>query len=67
MAPVRERHNFYFVGENVEGEIFCHEPDSPMSQLHAELTAKQILREMGGGHLDVFDSDTDEFIFDVEV
>lgn len=44
MAPVRERHNFYFVGENVEGEIFCHEPDSPMSQLHAELTAKQILR-----------------------
>ena len=67
MAPVRERHNYYFVGENVDDEFFCHELDRPVSQLHAELIAKRMLREMDGGHIDVFDSDTDEFVFDVEV
>lgn len=67
MNPMREKFNFYFVGETVEGEIFSHELDRPMSQLHAELVAKKFLRELGGGHLDVFDSDTDNFIFDVEV
>lgn len=67
MNPVREKFNFYFVGETVEDEIFCHELDRPMSQLHAELIAKKLLRKLGGGHLDAFDSDTDDFIFDVEV
>lgn len=67
MAPVRERHNYYFVGENVSDELFCYELDEPVSQLHAELLAKKMLREMGGGHIDVFDNDTDKFMFDVEV
>ena len=67
MAPVRKKYNLYFVGENVDDEFFCHELDRPVSQLHAEFLAKRLLREMGGGHIDVFDSDTDEFIFDVEV
>lgn len=67
MAPVRERHNYYFVGENVNDEFFCHEVDRPVSRLHAEFLAKKLLREMDGGHIDVFDSDTDEFVFDVEV
>ena len=67
MAPVRERHNYYFVGETINDEFFCHELDRPVSRLHAEFLAKKMLREMDGGHIDVFDSDTDEFIFDVEV
>lgn len=67
MAPVREKYNLYFVGETVEDEFFCHELDKPMSRLHAEFVAKKMLREMGGGHIDVFDSETDDFLFDVEV
>lgn len=67
MAPVREKHNLYFVGETIEDEVFCHELDRPISRLHAEFLAKKMLREMGGGHIDVFDSETDDFLFDVEV
>ncbi|MBO6261183.1 MAG: hypothetical protein J6N95_01075 [Bacilli bacterium] len=67
MTPIREKFNFYFVGETIEDEIFYHEPDHPMSKLHAELAAKKLLRELGGGHLDAFNSDTDEFVFDVEI
>ena len=67
MAPVRKKYNFYFVGETVDDEFFCYEPDKPMSQLHAEFAAKKVLRDFGGGHLDAFDSDTDNFMFDVEV
>lgn len=67
MAPVREKFNFYFIGETIDDELFYHEPDCAMSQLHAEFVAKEKLRKLGGGHVDVFNSDTDEFIFDVEV
>lgn len=67
MAPVREKFNFYFIGETIDDELFYHEPDCTMSQLRAEFVAKEKLRELGGGHVDVFNSDTDEFVFDVEV
>jgi len=67
MAPVREKFNFYFVGETIDDEVFYHELDCAMSQLHAEFVAREKLRELGGGHVDVFNSDTNEFVFDVEV
>lgn len=67
LSSPRKTYSLYFVGETVEGEIVCVEPERPMSQLRAELYAKNILRELGGGHLDAFNNDNDDFLFDVEV
>ena len=38
-----------------------------MTNLYAEFKAKAILRECGGGHIDAWYAETDEFAFDVEV
>lgn len=39
----------------------------PFTLEGAEVWARLILEDLGGGHVDVFYSETDEFAFDVEV
>lgn len=58
---------FYFTGETVDGDIIEFETSKAVTQLYAELLAKKELRELGGGHIDAWFSETDEFAFDVEV
>jgi len=58
---------FYFTGETIDGDIIEFDTPNAITQLHAELLAKKKLRELGGGHIDVFFSETDEFAFDVEI
>lgn len=60
------RSYFYFTGETVEGEILEFETETPVTRAEAELKAKEVLREVGGGHIDVWYSETDEYAFDVE-
>lgn len=65
--PDRILSYFDFTGESVGGEYLEFSFDKPMTQLHAEFAAKDMLREFGGGHLDAWFAETGEFAFDVEV
>ena len=58
---------FYFTGEDIDGNTFFYETEKAITLLHAELEAKKLLREVGGGHIDMWYSETDEFAGDVEV
>lgn len=58
---------FDVTGETVDGEIIELSWANPMTQLHAEFAAKELLRDLGGGHLDVWFAETGEFAFDVEI
>lgn len=58
---------FYFTGETIDGDLIQFDTEKAITSLHAELLAKKALRELGGGHIDVWYSETDEFAFDVEV
>lgn len=58
---------YYFTGETVDGEFVDADPDRPMTKKEAEKYAQQILEDLGGGHLDAWYSETDEFAFDVEI
>lgn len=58
---------FYFTGEDVDGNLIEISWGKPMTNLYAEFKAKEILRECGGGHIDAWYAETDEFAFDVEV
>lgn len=63
----RVRSYFYFTGESIDGDIIAFDTPNAITQLHAEFIAKKALREVGGGHIDIYFSETDEFAFDVEV
>lgn len=66
--PAREiKSYFYFTGEDIDGNTLFHETEKPITLLHAEFEAKKLLREVGGGHIDMWYSETDEFAGDVEV
>lgn len=58
---------FYLVGETIEDEHVYAETALPFTLEGAEVWARLILEDLGGGHVDVFYSETDEFAFDVEV
>lgn len=58
---------FYLVGETIEDEHVYSETALPFTLEGAEVWARLILEDLGGGHVDVFYSETDEFAFDVEV
>lgn len=58
---------FYFTGEDVDGNLIEISWGEPMTNLCAEFKTKAILRECGGGHIDAWYAETDEFAFDVEV
>lgn len=58
---------FYFTGEDVDGNLIEISWGEPMTNLCAEFKAKAILRECGGGHIDAWYAETDEFAFNVEV
>lgn len=58
---------FYFTGEDVDDNLIEISWGEPMTNLCAEFKAKAILRECGGGHIDAWYAETDEFAFDVEV
>jgi hypothetical protein len=58
---------FYFTGETIDGDEIYFETETAVSQLFAEFFAKEELRDLGGGHIDAWFSETGEFAFDVEV
>lgn len=58
---------FYFTGEDIDSNLIEISWGKPMTNLCAEFKAKAILRECGGGHIDAWYAETDEFAFDVEV
>lgn len=58
---------FDFTGEDINGNSIEISWGEPMTDLYAEFKAKAILRECGGGHIDAWYAETDEFAFDVEV
>jgi len=58
---------YYFTGETVDGEFVDADPDRAMTKREAKKYARQILKDLDGGHLDAFYSETDQFAFDVEV
>lgn len=58
---------FYFTGENIDGDILDVSLAYPMTTQQAKIEAEKELKENGGGHIDVWYSETDEFAFDVEV
>ena len=64
---IRVKSYFYFTGETIDGDEIFFETEEPVSQLYAEFLANKELRDLGGGHIDAFLSETDEFVFDVEV
>lgn len=63
----RVKSYFYFTGETIDGDEIYFETDEAVSQLYAEFLAKKELRDLGGGHIDAWFSETDEFAFGVEV
>lgn len=58
---------FYFTGETVDGDLLELETSKAITEKVAKAMAITELEEWGGGHLDAFFSETDEFAFDVEV
>lgn len=58
---------FDMTGETIEGEIIEVSFDKPMTLLRAEFEAKKLLRELGGGHLDIWYAETGEFAIDIEI
>lgn len=67
--PDRILSYFDFTGEDVEGNYIEGSFSEPMTTLRAEFEIKRILRECGGGHVDVWYAETEEFAFafDVEI
>lgn len=61
------KHSYYLVGETIEDEFI----ESFFGGTYEECInhAKEILNDLGGGHIDIFilHNDHDEFIGDVEV
>ena len=55
------------VGENINGDYLEYLTSTPMTQKGAKKYAEYVLISEGGGHLDCYTSETNEFIFDVEV
>lgn len=58
---------YYFTGETVDGEFIDAEPEFAITKKDAYAKAYALLKDLGGGHLDAWYSETDEFAFDVEV
>ena len=58
---------YYFTGENIDGDLIEGSTSVAMTDENMRDYARAILREYGGGHLDVWYSETDEFAFDMEV
>lgn len=61
------RSYFYFTGETIDGDIIEFSTEKAVTVDYAEALAKRTLRTIGGGHLDAWYSETDEFAFDVEI
>ena len=58
---------FYFTGETIDGDLLELETPNAITEKAAKAMAIAELEEWGGGHLDAFFAETDEFAFDVEV
>lgn len=61
------RSYYYFTGETVEGEFIEFDTAEALTEAEAKECAAKELSFFGGGHLDVFFGETDEFAFDVEI
>lgn len=61
-------HNdYYFTGETVDGDFISFEVFDVCEKKARKMARKELETVYGGGHLDAFYSETDEFAFDVEV
>ena len=58
---------YYFTGEDVDGDEIFFETFKAVTDKEAQNLAIAELNEVGGGHIDAWYSETDEFAFDVEV
>ena len=58
---------YYFTGETVDGDEIYFETFKAITDEEAQNLATADLAEVGGGHIDAFYAETDEFAFDVEV
>ena len=52
-----------FVGESVDGDIIEDSSSIPLTQDEARSYATRLLKQFGGGHIDVMFSDCDSNIF----
>ena len=53
-------------GETIDGDLIYETPDGTMSIDKVRAYAKDILKQEGGGHIDIF-FEGDEFVENVEV
>ncbi len=60
-------YDFYFEGEDLDGNYIYFESDKPMTINQAKKYAKDtLLSTVRNGHIDAFITETDAFVFDVE-
>lgn len=58
---------FYFTGENFDGDYIEFETSEAVTIETAKDICRRELKVVGGGHIDAWFSETDEFAFEVEV
>ena len=58
---------YYFTGENIDGDFIEFDTVRAMTDKDAKAFAEGELVEIGGGHIDAFYAETDEFAFNVEI
>ena len=61
------RSYYYFTGETVDGDLIDLETVNAITEADAKDYAAKELSYFGGGHIDAFYTETDEFAFDVEI
>lgn len=61
------RSYYYFTGETIEGDLIELETADAITEDEAKDYAAKELSFLGGGHIDAFFTETDEFVFDVEI
>lgn len=61
------RSYYYFTGETVDGDFIDFDTAEAITEAEAKDFAAKELSFLGGGHLDAYYTETDEFAFDVEI
>lgn len=58
---------FYFTGENLDGDYIEFDTSEAVTIETAKDICYRELKDVGGGHIDAWFSETDEFAFEAEV
>lgn len=64
---MKDLHSYYFTGETIDGDEIYFETSEAITKEFAREWAEKELEYLNGGHIDVWDTETGDFAFDVEV